>query len=270
MMKIFLIAAVILSSAVCFAQNISWSEVDDGLYYGEFKADVKTDFADSVVSVLKIDPAKYNFHLLSSKEDKSDNKTADEWAKDNGLLAVINAGMFIREDHKTNCGFMKNFDFINNSVLTKDNTVTAFNRKDKSVPEFQIIDLQDQDWDVLKEKYNSFTQSIRMISSNQNNVWTVQEKYWSVVTIGKDKDGNALFIFCRSPYRMHDFVNIILKAPLNIYNMMYLEGGPEASFYVNHNGFVIGKMGSYETGFNENDSNVVFWEIPNVIGITKK
>lgn len=29
-------------------------------------------------------------------------------------------------------------------------------------------------------------------------------------------------------------------------------------------------MGSYETGFNENNTNTVYWEIPNVIGIKRK
>jgi len=48
---------------------------------------------------------------------------------------------------------------------------------------------------------------------------------------------------------------------------MYSEGGPEASFYLDHNGVEIQKFGNYETGFNDND---VFWKIPNIIAITKK
>ena len=68
----------------------------------------------------------------------------------------------------------------------------------------------------------------------------------------------------------YDFINILLESSLNIYNLMYLEGGPEASFYLNHNGLKVEKMGSYETGFREDDSNNEFWSIPNVIGITKK
>jgi hypothetical protein len=51
---------------------------------------------------------------------------------------------------------------------------------------------------------------------------------------------------------------------------MYLEGGPEASFYLNHNGIEVKKFGSYETDFNENDDNEGFLEIPNIIGISKK
>jgi hypothetical protein len=51
---------------------------------------------------------------------------------------------------------------------------------------------------------------------------------------------------------------------------MYLEGGPEASFYLNHTNQSFQKMGSYESGFNENNTNNVYWEIPNIIGIKRK
>ncbi len=51
---------------------------------------------------------------------------------------------------------------------------------------------------------------------------------------------------------------------------MYPEGGSEASFYLDDKGMEIIEKGSFETGFNENDDNNQLWEIPNVIGITKK
>ena len=91
-----------------------------------------------------------------------------------------------------------------------------------------------------------------------------------MVVIGIDKEGNVLFIFSRSPYSVYDFINMLLAPSIKLYNAMYLEGGPEASFYLNHNGHKVKKMGSYETGFNENDDNHRFWPIPNIIGITKK
>ncbi len=51
---------------------------------------------------------------------------------------------------------------------------------------------------------------------------------------------------------------------------MYLEGGPEASLYIHHPNLSLEKSGSYETGFNENDNNKVFWDIPNMITISRK
>ncbi|MBC7865022.1 MAG: phosphodiester glycosidase family protein [Bacteroidia bacterium] len=247
----------------------TWKEIDKGLFYSEFNSPVKSAFSDSKISILKIEPAYYKFSLVSAKEKNESAKTAKEWATDKKLIAVINAGMFL-EDGKTNTGFMKNFNFINNSKLNSDNTITAFNRKDTTVPFAQIIDRECQSWDSLKEKYNSFTQGIRMIDCKQKNKWAQQDKKWSMVIIGKDKKGNMLFIFSRSPYTVHDFIDILLKLPIEIYNAQYLEGGPEASFYLDCKGTQVEKFGSYETGFNENDDNKQFWKIPNVIGISKK
>jgi len=248
----------------------TWTEIDKGLYFIEMDSKIKSEFGNSKITILKISPKYYNFNLMSAKETKVYSlKTAKGWAKEKKLLAVINAGMFM-EDYRTNMGYMKNYGFINNSKLSKDKAIISFNRKDKTVPEIQIIDLEHQNWDTLKNKYNSYTQGIRMIDINQTNRWSQQNKKWSMVCMGIDKKGNALFIFTRSPYSVHDFNNILLESPVNIYNLMYLEGGPEASFYLNHNGTEIERFGSYETGYNENDENDESWHIPNIIGITKK
>ena len=122
----------------------------------------------------------------------------------------------------------------------------------------------------MKNKYNSFTQSIRMVDCKQHNCWTKQDKRWSIVAIGIDKSGNGLFLFSRYPYTVHDFINILLKAPIELYNAMYLEGGPPAAIYVNTKDTVIAKVGSYETRYFENDDNRRFWRLPNVIGVKKR
>ena len=108
-----------------------------------------------------------------------------------------------------------------------------------------------------------------MIDCSGNNTWQLQQKKWSMVLLGEDKGGNILFIFVRSPYRVHDYITMLKEMPLKLTRLMYLEGGPEASFYINHPKLKLSKAGSYETGFNENDDNKVFWDIPNMIAISK-
>lgn len=250
--------------------NLDWEEVDKGLLWVEAEAPIKASVGDSKISILRIDPELYQFELLSAKTKNRQNLAVDGWAEKFGLIAVVNAGMY-QKDYKTNVGYMKNYDFVNNSHMQKDyNLMAAFNPKSDGVPPFQLIDLGCQDWDDWKDKYNSFTQSIRMIDCNQENKWSKQERFWSMVTIGTDKEGHVLFIFTRTPYRVHDFTNMILQLPLNIDRLMYLEGGPEASIYLNHKGKLVEKMGSYESGFNSADDNYHFWKLPNVIGVKKK
>ena len=252
--------------------EIEWKQLETGLNYASVPLELKSNVGDSKVDILKIDPKYFKFELLSAGEKKSDNKKADQWCKENNLLAVINAGMFkLDGDFKTCTGYMKNYGYVNNPTLNSSyKTIVAFNAKDSSVPAAQIIDLSCQNWELLKNKYNSFSQGIRMIDCQQINKWQLDQKKWSMVVIGEDKTGNLLFIFVRSPYRVHDFVDQLLALPIDLKRLMYLEGGPEASFYLQHPSLNLERCGSYETGFNENDTNKRFWDIPNLIGIKRK
>jgi uncharacterized protein YigE (DUF2233 family) len=248
---------------------IAWQEIDKGLFFASYLAPQTSSHGDSKFSILRIDPKQYELKLYSAKQPGETTRTAAQWAEAKGLLAVINAGMY-QGDFATNVGYMKIGDFINNPRLNQDNCIAAFGAKNESLPPFQIIDRRCQDWDAMKNQYQSFTQSIRMVDCRQINRWSQQPRKWSMVVLGRDQDGNALFIFTRSPYPVHDFIDMLLAAPLDLYNLMYLEGGPEASFYLNHQGFSVSQMGSYETGFNEDDNNREFWPIPNVIGVVKR
>lgn len=239
-------------------------QLDEGLVLYEYK-----HRPQSMIYILKIDPGNYDFRLFNAKEAKTDIQTAREWAGHGQLTGVVNAGMF-QQDYRTHVGYMKHYDYYNNTYISKDNCMVAFNRKDSTVKPFQIIDLKCQDWEQLRDQYHTFIQGIRMIDCHQKNRWSQQEKKWSMVVIGMDKQGNALFIFSRYPYTVHDFINILLAHPVGIYNAMYLEGGPEASLFLDHPKASLELFGSYETGFMENDDNDRAWPIPNVIGFVKK
>jgi hypothetical protein len=239
-----------------------WKRIDDGLFLGEFNS--------QKITLIKIDPKYYSFKLLCASEKNRLRITAKQWCQKHNLISAINAGMF-QADGITNVGYMKNFNHMNNPRLnTSYKAVLAFNPIDAAVPEIQIIDLRCQDLARLKDKYQTLIQGIRMISCRQENVWEKQDKKWSMVAFGMDKSGNGLFIFTESPHSVHDFTNSLLSLPISLYNAMYLEGGPEATFYFSANGIEFEKIGSYGTGLDENDFPKIARPIPNVIGIVKK
>ena len=64
---------------------------------------------------------------------------------------------------------------------------------------------------------------------------------------------------------MHDLVDMLKATPLGLVALHYGEGGPEASLYVRGPNVELREVGSYETGFVENDNNAVEWELPNVL-----
>ncbi|HSB06763.1 MAG TPA: phosphodiester glycosidase family protein, partial [Thermodesulfobacteriota bacterium] len=225
---------------------------------------------DSKITIVKIDPKFYSFKLLSATEHGKNRLTVKDWCLKHNLISAINAGMY-QEDGLRSVGYMKNFSHINNPRLNNTyKAVLAFNRTDFAVPEIQIIDLKCQAFEELKPKYQTFVQNIRMVSCQQENVWTKQDRMWSLAVLGMDKNGNVLFIFSETPYSGYEFINVLLSLPISIYNAMYLEGGSDASLYFSSNGVELDKAGTNGSGLNDSLVSGIARAIPNVIGITRK
>ena len=261
---------VLLISSNALSQNDPWKKIDEGLFWAEFYPSQKSPVKDSKITIVKIHPKYYSFKLLCASDLGKTRMTAKDWCLKHNLISAINAGMY-QEDGLKSVGYMKNFSHINNPRLSSSyKAVLAFNRTDAVVPEIQIIDLRCQAFDELKPKYQTFVQSIRMVSCQQENVWAKQDNMWSLAVLGMDKSGNVLFIFSESPYSVHDFINVLLSLPISLYNAMYLEGGAEASLYFSSNGVELDKVGNNGSGLNDSLVRGVVRAIPNVLGITKK
>ena len=247
-----------------------WQVLEPGMEWAQFPSPRKSEFGNSLVTVVRFDPAYFEADVYCASQFDSVSRTAGEWAEKLGLVAAINAGMYAT-DHLTAVGFLKNRNHVNNPRLSKKYlSVFACQPRDDSVPPWQIIDFGCQKFADWKSKYHAFSQSIRMISCQQKNVWQQQPNKWSIAALAIDQKGRLLLIHCRSPYSVHDFIDILMTLPVHIYNAIYLEGGPEASLY-----FTSGKVkkelfGSFESGFFLNNSNDHPWPIPNIIGIKRK
>tara|TARA_B100000427_G_C15510974_1_gene596162 strand:- start:468 stop:1286 length:819 start_codon:yes stop_codon:yes gene_type:complete len=272
MIKIILINAVLLISLL----KASWNDIDEGLSYQIFNAEQKSFIGDSKIVIVKIDPNFYNINLFSSNHHKHENLTAKEWSEKHNLTVVINAGMF-QEDYSSNVGYMKEFDYMNNGYINAYQSVAAFNPKKPNIAPFKIFDIEKVNGvlqkDAIREiinDYNSVLQNLRLIKRPKENRWSQQKKKWSEIALGEDKEGNVLIIFCRSPYSMHDLNEMLINLPINIQCAQHLEGGPESSLYINSGDFELALNGSYESFFIETDNNNTFWDLPNIIGFTKK
>jgi hypothetical protein len=260
---VFILAfGVLFSPPSILPQDDLWKRIDGGLFLSEYNS--------QKITLIKIDPKYYSFKLLCASEKNNLRMTAKKWCQKHNLISAINAGMY-QVDGIKNVGYMKNFNHINNPRLnTRYKAILAFNPVDATIPEIQIIDMKCQDFEKLKDKYQTLIQGIRMTSCRQENVWERQDKKWSSAAFGIDTSGNGLFIFAESPCSVHDFTNVLLSLPVSLYNAMYLEGGPEATLYFSANGVEFEKIGSHETGSNEDNFQKIARPIPNVIGIIKR
>lgn len=264
-----ILAAILLASwepGNVLAQSFYWNQLADGLELGDFPSPVPAESGDSRITILRINPRRFEFRLLCATEHEGRARTLSSWAEEFKLVAAVNAGMF-QEDHLTSVGYLRNYQHVNNGYLNKNNTLFAFAVVDSSLPPAQIVDRTCQDFAQLRDRYQCWLQSIRMISCRQNNVWEPQDRKGSMAVLGADKFGNILFIFSRSPYSAHELGNILLSLPIALYNAMYLEGGTPAAFYLSTGDYKVEMFGGFEDAFINNEKVGAGWVIPNVLGI---
>jgi phosphodiester glycosidase len=241
----------------------SWQSLSPGLELGRF--------GDPPVVVVRVDPARYEFRLLSAKTlGQKTAPTAAEWVERHAVTGAINASMF-QGDHLTSVGYMRDGKRVNNPSWSKDKAVFVSQPLAPGLPPVRILDRSCEDAAGIARKYRVAVQNIRMIDCKRRNVWAQQPRKWSTACVGVDAQGRVLLIHVRAPYTTHDLVDLLLRLPLGLERLMYVEGGPEASLYVKVGGqVVVSEMGSFETGFFETDANRAFWPLPNVIAFAAK
>lgn len=274
----FLLILLLVSGTKVYAQDkwikdIPWINLADGLQYVELDAPQKSVVNDSKLTILKIDERKFTFEFLTASEHGKKLRTADEWAREFDKTIIINAGMYSYNRLHSNKGYMKNYNHLNNPVKSDYyNGILAMHPKDRKKPSFEIIDITYQDWNKIKTQYHSLCQGMRMIGQKGEGMEFAKrpDQSCSMIVTATDDSGNLYIVFTRSPYTHRAMIGFLQGLPFNVSTTVYLEGGPEASLYINTGDTTIAKFGSYVSNTCDNDDNDHFWKIPNVIALRLK
>jgi hypothetical protein len=260
------ITLTLLSMAIVKAiaqTETGWRRLVPGIELGLFPA----PGAQGQMQIVRVDVRSHPLRLCSASAIQP-MLTAEEWATKQKLCLTINAGMYDK-DGSTHCGYMKNHGTIWPAAFRSDySSICVFSPLVKEAAPFRLLDTDDAGIEKnILSQYAVAVQNLRLIKHPGENRWKQQPKMWSEAALGEDKDGNALFIFCRTPSTMHDFNEHLLKLPLHLVSAQHLDGGPPASFYLNCGGVVIRGVGGYESGFDEKNDHQKFWLLPHVIGV---
>jgi hypothetical protein len=253
--------------------EMPWVTLMDGLQLAELETPEKSVVGDSKISILKLDALKFDFEFLTASEHGQQARTAPEWAQEFDKNIIVNAGMYKYNKTQSNKGYMKNYKHLNNPVKNNYyNALLAMHPKDPAKPSFEIIDTYQKDWEKITNQYHSVCQGMRMINDKGEGMAFTKrpDQSCSMILAATDAENNLYFIFTRSPYTHLNMISLLKALPINIRTTVYLEGGPETSFYVNTGDTVIAKYGSYVSNTCNNDDNDHFRMMPNVIAIRKK
>jgi hypothetical protein len=252
--------------------DTTWTRLADGLDLGRFTLPRPAPVGDRVLTVLRVDPARWRLRLLSvSGGDRPAGTSARGWlAGGDGLRAVTNAGMYAT-DMRTHVGYMRAGSHVNSAGVNRYRSVAAFAPTRPGLPPFRLFDLDEVPLDTVRARYASLVQNLRLIKRPGENRWGPQAKRWSEAALAEDEQGRALLIHTRTPYPMHDLNAMLLALPLGIVAAQHLEGGPEAQLaFAGAEGDTTALVGSYETGFNPFDDIVEGWPLPNVLAVAPR
>src|SRR5918992_1385127 len=219
--------------------------------------------------VVRVDARRAKVRVALASEENGPSRTAAEWCRKAGLAVAINAGMF-QTDHRSNVGYLRHGEHLNNKRWNSYRAVVAVHPKGNALPAVLWVDRESSQTDPRLAEYDIVVQNLRLIAKNRRNVWSPGVKRWSEAALAVDSRGRLLFLFSRAPHAMRDFNAMLLSLPLDVVAAMHLEGGPEASLSVHAPGVDLDLSGSFETGFFPDDSNNRQWPIPNVLGVIRE
>lgn len=262
--KVWLVAIVFLALWAGLSERTiaaDWETVQEGLHLGRFATTGSSVSRDSVITILRVDPDKFDIQFLSvSEKPDARGRSAKKWCQDNNLIAAINAGMYA-PDRSRHIGYMRNMEHVNSGkVVTKDyRSVAAFNPLREGLTPFRMFDLDETEMDSVLLQYGSVVQNIRLIKRPAENRWPEKPEKWIEAALGEDAQGNILLIFCEVAFTMYELNEILLALPIDIVCAQHLEGGPAAQFYFKLDGRELDLSGNLGT-----------WPVPNIIGISLK
>lgn len=253
------------------AYDNKWVQLSIGVYYTEQTAPDSSYIGDSKISLLKFDPNVVDAEFKSALENEKHALCVVDYADKFDYNIAINAGMYDLRTYYKSAGLLINSeDFTNNPNLKKGyNMMICANPKQKGLPNFDIVDLTEESWHSVRNKYSSFAQGLRMIDGQGNPMpWDRNPMSCSQLIVAKDNDGMIYFIFTRSPYTHNYMIKFMVS--LGLKSAIYMEGGPQTSLFVDINDYRIEKLGSYASKTYAKNNNYEYWPLPNIIGLKLK
>ncbi|KAF5085928.1 Phosphodiester glycosidase [anaerobic digester metagenome] len=241
-----------------------WRELEPGLLFGEFQLNE----GDARLTVLRIDPASFDFTLCSRSQDGGPSRQLNQWGEQYNLVAAINASMYL-PDASTSTGYMRQGSHVNNGrVVQRFGAFFVAGPDEPTLPKAAILDRDNPLWRQQMDHYDLVIQNYRMINADRRILWSPGGPHYSISAVAQDGDGQILFMHCRQPVEAYSFAQQVLHLPLNVRTVMYVEGGGQAGLLVRSAALTRELVGLSPSGLLvTGDLRAV---LPNVLGARRK
>ena len=262
------LALLAAAAAPVTAAEGRWTQLGRGLELGRLPLE-GLGFPGAKVHVLRIDPRAWELTLHGLARDETGGHTAREWARREGLVAAINAGMY-QTDYRTHSGYFAADGAVLSRGVNPYLSAAAFAPVDPGDPPFRIVDLDVEPLPALTARYRRVVQNLRMVKRPGENRWEPQSRRWSEAALGEDGEGRALFIFCAAPLPLDRLIAGLLALPLGLVAAQHLEGGSQAQLFVAAGGERLELVGDHEGASAPAEQGRPARPVPNVIGVRQR
>jgi hypothetical protein len=225
-----LLCCLPLLSSPCGAAAPLWQELEAGLQFATFPS-ARTE-SDADIDIVRIDPALFRFSLHSAGAEGSAPHPLMAWAEQHDLVLAINASMYL-PDRVTSTGYLRYGAHVNNPrIHSRFGAFFVAEPDAPGLPQAAILDRERDPWEARLPHYRLVAQNYRMIDTDGKTLWLPGGPEHSIAAIGQDRQGHILFIHCRVPMTGEAFAALLLRMPLALRSLMYVEGGSQAAMLV--------------------------------------
>ncbi len=217
------------------------------------------------LDVVRIDLALHRVELIMASRDGAP-RPVPRWAKEFGAIAAVNAGMF-GEDHR-GLGHLRDGAHVDRD---RDNPRYGgwllFDPIAPTDPPVRVVgrDCPGVDAAAARARYRGQIQSYRLLGCAGEALAWADDKRYSAAGFGVDRAGRLVLLHTRAPFRMGELATALAAPGLDLAGALYAEGGPEATLVAGWGAGRWLRVGSYESGYWEDDSNHTAWDVPNVL-----
>ncbi len=243
-----------------------WKKLEPGLEHASFALQ-NTKAPKANLEVLRFDPKYFQFVLHSISEKGCSPQTLSQWASEADTVAAINASMYL-PDGRTSTGYMRSGTHQNNKHIAK--SFGAFFLAEPTKTHLAPAKLLEKDQPNTLETLDDYAiviQNFRLINSNREILWSKGGQKHSIAAVGEDGQGNILFLHCRQPIEAYTFAQELLRLPLDVRTVMYVEGGAQAGMVLRQN-----NESTFWGGRHPADVLLgsVAVALPNILGVRRK
>lgn len=212
--------------------ELEWSLIKPGLELGLARLPRTAAIGgDERLVILRIEPKNFDFGVhMASAEGTAYSLRG--WAEVFGLEAGINASMYL-PDNSTSTGLLRSPGHVNNPRAgSRLGAFFVAGPKSSSLPGADILERGARNLDKTLNRYGHVAQNYRLISGEGAILWPAGGSASSIAVVGKDNKGRMLFILSQERLPAHTFARYLLRFPLELGPVMYVEGGSPAGLFL--------------------------------------